>query len=62
MGEGLHDTEVGKHTIDLNSLRKAVMSCAHTIWQGITPRLCNYASFSSILQITVFPSELLADC
>ena len=62
MDEGLHDTEVDNYAIDFNSLRKAVMSCAHSIWQGMTPRPCNYASCSSILQIALFPSELLAEC
>ena len=62
MDEGLHDTEVVNYAIDFNSLRKAVMSCAHTIWQGMMPRPCNYASFSSQLQIGLSPSELLAEC
>ena len=38
MDEGLLDTEVVNYAIDFNSLRKAVMSCAHTIWQGMMPR------------------------
>ena len=62
MGEILHDTEVVNYAIDFNSLREAVISCAHTIWQGMMPRPCNYASFGSILQIALSPFELLAEC